>query len=78
MYSRGYSDEQHVHGPEEDVGAVAQPDVGHCVHGEDAGGHEQGEHAQRQLPPHGPAHRDVPHDQRCQSPCGRDRCKEDE
>lgn len=77
-YSRGYSDEKHVHGPEEDVGAVAQPDVGQCVHDEDAGGHEQGEDAQRQLPPHGPAHWDVSHDQRCQSPCGRARCKEED
>lgn len=36
MYSRGYGDEQHVHGPEEDVGAVAQPDVGQRDHDEDA------------------------------------------
>lgn len=77
MYSRGNGDEQHVHGPEEDVEAVAQPDVGQCDHDEDARRHQEGEDAQRQLPPHGPAHWDVSHDQCCQSSCGRAKCKKD-
>lgn len=70
LYLRSHSDKQHVRGPEEDVRAVTQPDVPQCVHDEHTHGHQQGEDTQSQLPPHGPAHGQVAHQQSCQSPCG--------
>lgn len=70
MYSRGHGDEQHVRGSEEDVRAVTQPDVPQRVHDEHTNSHQQGEDTQSQLAPQSPAHRQVAHQQRRQSPCG--------
>lgn len=63
LSSRGHGDEQHVRGSEEDVGAVAHPDVPQHVHEEDAGGHQHGEQAEGQLAPQRPADGEVAHQQ---------------
>lgn len=70
LYSRCHGDEQHVSGSEDDVGAIAHPDVVRRVHDEEAGGHQHGVEAQGQLAPQRPGDGQVSHQQRRQRSWG--------